>query len=142
MITQPVLRDCMLAIWVVYNEIIVSIKTRNFALWLLCHLNRAIPHSMVTKLDVRSACAASLKLIWDCLPSGWLWCVDQNTNFCTLAAMPPEQRITRCSSQHGDEGGCSLSLCCKFEINWRLFAIWLVEIKFTPIKHYEFVGPA
>jgi len=84
-----------------------------------------------------SACAASLKLIIYYLLSGWLWWnnrVDQNTIFSTLAAVPPEQRIISYSSLHGNEIGCSLSLCCKFEINQRLFAIWLVEIKFTPIK--------
>jgi len=46
------------------------------------------------------------------------------------------------SSQHGDEDGYSLSLCCKFEINWRLLAIWLVVIKFTPVKAGQFVGTA
>jgi len=30
--------------------------------------------------------------------------------------MPSEQRITSYSSQYGDDGGFSLSLCCKFEI--------------------------
>ena len=33
------------------------------------------------------------------------------------------------SSQHGDAIGCSLSPSCKFEINLRLFAIWLVAMK-------------
>jgi len=51
-----------------------------------------------------------------------------------LDAVSPEQRITSFSSQHGDEGECSLNLCCKFEINRRLLAVWLEKIKFTPIK--------
>ena len=49
--------------------------------------------------------------------------------------MPPEQRVARSSSQHGDEGGCTLRLCCKFEINLRLFAIWLAAMKL--LGHYK-----
>jgi len=55
--------------------------------------------------------------------------IKQNTIFCTLAAVPPEQGMISYSSQHNDEGGCSLSLCCKFEFNQRLFAIWLVMMQ-------------
>jgi len=40
-----------------------------------------------------------------------------------------EKREASSSSQHGDAIGCSLSLYCKFEINPRSFAIWLVAIK-------------
>jgi len=54
-----------------------------------------------------------------------------NTMFYVWAAVPPEKGIVSSSSQHGDEDGCSLSLCCKFEIDLRLFAIWLVVVKLS-----------
>jgi len=44
-----------------------------------------------------------------------------------------QKRVASSSSQHGGKDGCTLNLCCKFEINLRLFAIWLVTIKFTPL---------
>jgi len=40
-----------------------------------------------------------------------------------------EENTQLYSPQHGDEDGYTLSLCCKFEINLKLFAIWLVVIK-------------
>ena len=92
---------------------------------------------MVVQVDGHLVDSASLNLIQDCLLTGWLWWnyhVTQNMSFIALAAMLPEQRITSHSSQHGDEGWCSLSLCCKFEINLRLFAIWLVAVKFASIS--------
>jgi len=46
-------------------------------------------------------------------------------NFRTWAIVPPEQRVASSSSQHGGEDGCTLSLCCKFELNLRLFAFLL-----------------
>jgi len=53
-------------------------------------------------------------------------------------AMPSEKRIASYSSQHGDEDGYTLSLCCKFENNLRFFAIWLVMIKLLRRLKYEF----
>jgi len=47
------------------------------------------------------------------------------------ATVSPEQGIASSSSQNGDEDGCSFSLCCKFEIYLRLFAIWLVVVKLS-----------
>ena len=61
--------------------------------------------------------------------------------FYTRTAVPPEQRVASSFSQHDDEGGCTLSLCCKFEINLRLFAIWLVMIKFLRRSKYEIFAP-
>ena len=49
--------------------------------------------------------------------------------------MPPEQRVASSFSQHDNEGGCTLSLCCKFEINVKLFAIWLAAINLS--GHYK-----
>ena len=46
------------------DEIVISIKNVKFTLGLPCHLRReysAIPHSMVIKVDVHSAYAASSK---------------------------------------------------------------------------------
>ena len=54
--------------------------------------------------------------------------------------VPSKKTEVSCSSQHGDTIGCSLNSYCKFEINLRLFAIWLVSMKFTPIIAYVFVG--
>jgi len=57
--------------------------------------------------------------------------------------VPPEQRVASSSSQHGDEGGCTLSLCCKFEINLRLLAIWLAAMNLTErYKHIIYVWAA
>ena len=52
--------------------------------------------------------------------------------------MPSEKRIPSYSPQYGDKGGCSFSMYCKFEINLRLFAIWLVVIKLPRQLKYEF----
>jgi len=49
----------------------------------------------------------------------------KNMKFYTWTAMPSEKRMLSYSSQHGDEDGYTLSLCCKFEINLRLFASYL-----------------
>ena len=50
----------------------------------------------------------------------------------------PEQRITSYFPRHGSEGGCSCRLCCKFGINLRLFAIWLVVMKSNTLAKKEF----
>ena len=40
--------------------------------------------------------------------------------FYVQAAAPSENKIATSFSQHGDKGGCSLSLYCKLEVNLRL----------------------
>jgi len=51
------------------------------------------------------------------------------------AALPSEKREASSSSQQGDVVGCPTSPYCKFEINLRLYAIWLVAMKYVmPIK--------
>jgi len=58
------------------NKIVTLIKIWKFTFGLPCHLRReypAIPHSIVIKVDVHSACTASLKWFYDCLLSGWWW---------------------------------------------------------------------
>ena len=51
------------------------------------------------------------------------------------AFLPPNKSRARSSSQHSDTTGCPLYRCCKFEINLRLFAIWLVTMKYiTALK--------
>jgi len=62
----------------------------------------------------------------------------KNMKFYTWTTVPSKKRILSYSSQHGDEDGYALSLCCKFEINLRLFAIWLVVIKLPRQLKYEF----
>ena len=64
----------------------------------------------------------------------------KNMKFYTWTAVPSEKRIFSYSLQHGDEDGYTLSLCCKFENNLRLFAIWLVVIKLPRQSKYEFLG--
>ena len=63
----------------------------------------------------------------------------KNMKFTTWTAVLSETRLLSYSSQHGDEDGYTLSLCCKFEINLRLFAIWLVVIKLARQLKYEFL---
>jgi len=55
----------------------------------------------------------------------------------TWTAVSSEKRILSYSSQHSDEDGYTLSLCCKFEIKLRLFAIWLVVIKLPHQSKYK-----
>jgi len=51
------------------------------------------------------------------------------------AALLSEKREASSSSLHGGEGECPLRSYCKFEINLRLFAIWLVTMKYiTALK--------
>jgi len=63
----------------------------------------------------------------------------KNMKIYTCTAVPSKKRILSYSSQHGDEDGYTLSLCCKFEINLKLFAIWLVVIKLPHQLKYEFL---
>ena len=83
---------------------------------------------MVMKVEVHSICIVSLKLF-----AIWLVVIKLSRRLIyeilCLGCVPSENRIVNSSSQHGDKGGCLLSLYCKFEINLRLFAIWLVTIK-------------
>jgi len=55
----------------------------------------------------------------------------KNMKFYTWTVVPFEKRILSYSSQHSDKDGYTLSLSCKFEINLRLFAIWLAVIKLS-----------
>jgi len=41
---------------------------------------------------------------------------DQNMKIDVWTAMPSKKRIPSYFSQHGDKGGCSLNLYCKFEM--------------------------
>jgi len=64
----------------------------------------------------------------------------KNMKFYTWTAVPSEKRILSYSSQLGNENEYKLSLCCKFEINLRLFTIWPVVIKLPRQSKYEFLG--
>jgi len=63
-------------------------------------------------------------------------CYKHSINVC--AAVPSEKRIAGYSSQHDDAIRCSLSPCCKFELNLRFFAIWLVMINFYVDQNMKF----
>ena len=68
--SQKLLWDCLLAIWLVVMNCYID---QNM-IGLPCHLRRehpAIPHSMAIKVDVHSACTASLKWFCNGLLSGW-----------------------------------------------------------------------
>jgi len=64
----------------------------------------------------------------------------KNMTFYTWTALPSQKRIFSFSSQYGDEDEYTLRLCCKFEINLRYFAIWLVVIKLPRQSKYKFLG--
>ena len=56
--------------------------------------------------------------------TGLVYLVKIQKNY-VWAVLPSEKREARSSSQHGDAIGCSLSPCCKFEINLRSYATYL-----------------
>ena len=61
----------------------------------------------------------------------------KNMKFYTWTAVPSEKRILSYSSQHGDEDGYTLSLCCKFEIVCYLAG----DIKISRPSKYEIFTP-
>jgi len=58
-----------------------------------------------------------------------VFCLLKSRTIHTRAALTSEKREAYSSSHHGDAVGCPLSLYCKFDINLRLYAIWLVAMK-------------
>ena len=118
----------------------IKISLDGFHLITKHHLRRekSVTACMVLKIGVHSVCSASQKLLWDCLLAKWI--VVMKLLHWSRTASPSEKRIPSYSSQHGDKGGCSFSLYCKFELNLRLFAIWLNfyvdrNTKFSPLGY-------
>jgi len=56
--------------------------------------------------------------------------IDKNRVINVRAALPPIKRRTRSSSHYSGATRPPLYPCCKFEINLRLFAIWLIVKKY------------
>ena len=56
-------------------------------------------------------------------------------------ALPSGKRNTKASSLHYGSFGCSLSPCCKFEVNLREYAIWLVIMKYV-LTEYLTASPS
>ena len=88
---------------------------------------------MMMKMDAHSIFTLSLS---DCLLSGSATSGNEIVMSIKLqiyvwAVTPSGKRIVMSSSQHGDESGCSLSMYCKFEMNLRLYVIWLVAMKLS-----------
>ena len=113
----------------------ILITIWNYMFELPCYLRReypSIPHSMMMKVDVHSACTTSLKWFCDCLLSGWWWWnfIDKKMNFTLgLLCHPRREYLTIPYSMVMKMDIHLACMCCKFEINLRLLAIWLVVIK-------------
>jgi len=58
-----------------------------------------------------------------------MFCLLKIRTIHVWTALTSKKREASSSSQNGDAVGCPLSLYCKFEINPRLYAIWLVAMK-------------
>ena len=114
----------------------------NFYVWVAAPSERRIVRSsshygiMVMKMDVHSVCITSLKWTQDCLLSDWLYGTSIKRDFYIWAPMLSEKTMAKSSSYQRDESECPLSQYCKFELNLKLFVIWLVSVvamKFMPI---------
>jgi len=121
------------------DEIVTLIK-----IWLDCHTiweDYSSQHGD-KGVDVHSACTASLKWFCDGLPSGWCtWCgnchIDQKYEILHLDCRAIRKENTQLFLIA--YSGYTVSLFCKFEINQRFCAIWLVVIKLPRQSKYEFL---
>jgi len=130
------------------DEIVISIKNMKFyTLTAVPSEKRVLSYSSQRGDEDECTLGLCCKFEINCLLSAWLAAMKLSGrykyNIYVWAAVPSEKRIASYYSQYSDAIRCSLSPCCKFGLNLRLFAIWLVTvmIKFLRRSKYEIFVP-